>query len=85
MEETVRGLQQETRRRDKRLTKENKEQAEGLNVAKMKRSLLVKNVPHRQSTMELLTPRDLSQTTEVHISTRSERKTIPDPSDTLGD
>ena len=35
--------------------------------------------------MELLTPRDVSQTTEIQVSTGSGRVTIPDPSNTLGD
>ena len=35
--------------------------------------------------MELLTPRELSQTTEVRPRTTAARVTIPDPSDSLGD
>ena len=35
--------------------------------------------------MALLTPRELSQTTEVRPPTTTGRVTIPDPSDTLGD
>ena len=35
--------------------------------------------------MELLTPRNLSQTTEVRPPTTPGRMTIPDPTDTLGD
>ena len=42
-------------------------------------------VPRGQSPMELLTPRQLSQTTEVRLPTTAGRVTIPDPSDTLGD
>ena len=38
-----------------------------------------------QSPMELLTPREMSQTTETRPSTTTVRVTIPDPSDTLGD
>ena len=44
-----------------------------------------KNVPRGQCRMELLTPRELSQTTEVRPPTTTGRVTIPDPSDTLGD
>ena len=35
--------------------------------------------------MEFLTPRELSQTTEVQVPTGTGRVKIPDPSDTLGD
>ena len=35
--------------------------------------------------MELLTPREMSETTETQLPTATGRVTIPDPSDTLGD
>ena len=35
--------------------------------------------------MELLTPQEMSQTTETRLPTETNRVTIPDPSDTLGD
>ena len=35
--------------------------------------------------MELLTPREMSQTTETRLPAETNRVTIPDPSDTLGD
>ena len=35
--------------------------------------------------MELLTPREMSQTTETRLPTATGRVTTPDPSDTLGD
>ena len=41
--------------------------------------------PRGQSPMELLTPREISQTTETRLLTTTGRVTIPDPSDTLGD
>ena len=44
-----------------------------------------RNIPRGQSTMELLTPREMSQTTETRLPTATGRVTIPDPSDTLGD
>ena len=44
-----------------------------------------RNVPRGQSPMELLTPRELSQTTEVRPLTTTGKVTISDPSDTLGD
>ena len=44
-----------------------------------------RSVPRGQSPVELLTPRELSQTTETRLPTATGRVTIPDPSDTLGD
>ena len=44
-----------------------------------------RNIPRGQSPMELLTPREMSQTTETRLPTATDRVTIPDPSDTLGD
>ena len=41
--------------------------------------------PRGQSPMELLTPREMSQTTETRLPAATDRVTIPDPSDTLGD
>ena len=35
--------------------------------------------------MVLLTPREMSQTTETRLAATTGRVTIPDPSDTLGD
>ena len=42
-------------------------------------------IPRGQSPRELLTPREMSQTTETRPPTTTGRVTIPDPSDTLGD
>ena len=44
-----------------------------------------RNIPHGQSPIELLTPRELSQTTETRLSAKTGRVTISHPSDTLGD
>ena len=46
-----------------------------------------RDIPRGQSPMELLTPREMSQTTEIRLPAEAEtnRVTIPDPSDTLGD
>ena len=41
--------------------------------------------PRGQSPVELLTPQEMSQTTETRLLTTTGRVTIPDPSDTLGD
>ena len=43
------------------------------------------SVPRGQSPMELLTPREMSQTAETRLPATTGRLTIPDPSDTLGD
>ena len=44
-----------------------------------------RSIPRGQSPMELLTPREMSQTTETRLPTSTGRVTIPDPSDILGD
>ena len=44
-----------------------------------------RSIPRGQSPMELLTPREMSQTTETRLPKATDRVTIPDPSDTLGD
>ena len=44
-----------------------------------------RSIPRGQSPMELLTPREMSQTTETQLPTATGRVKIPDPSDTLGD
>ena len=49
----------------------------------MERPLPTGSVPHGQSPMELLTPREPSQTTEVQDPTGPGRVTILDPSNTL--
>ena len=44
-----------------------------------------RSIPRGQSPMELLTPREMIQTTETRPPTTTGRVTIPDPSCTLGD
>ena len=44
-----------------------------------------RSVPRGQSPMELLTPREMSQTMETRLPTTTGRVKIPDPSNTLGD
>ena len=44
-----------------------------------------RDIPRGQSPMELLTPREMSQTTETRLPAETNRVTIPDPSDTLDD
>ena len=68
------------------LRQEYKERSERLALTTaVERTIPTRDVPRGQSTMELLSPRELSQTTEVQIPTAAGRVTIPDPSDTLGD
>ena len=66
-------------------SKEYKEQSERLSMAKAERILPAGNVPRGQSPMELLAPRELSQTMEVRVPTGSGKVTIPDSSEILGD
>ena len=69
-----------------RLRREYREQSERLALTTaVEKAIPERNVPRGQSSMELLTPRKLSQTTEVRPQTTVGRMTIPDPSDTLGD
>ena len=49
----------------------------------VERAIPATNAPRGQSPMDLLTPRELSQTTKVRPPTTAGRVTIPDPSDTL--
>ena len=51
----------------------------------MEKVIPARSIPRGQSPMELLTPREMSQTTETLFPTATDRVTIPDPSDTLGD
>ena len=69
-----------------RLRQKHREQSERLALTTaVKKAIPARNVPRGQSPIELLTPRELSQTTEVRPPTTTGRVTIPDPSDTLGD
>ena len=51
----------------------------------VERVIPARSVPRGQSPMELLTPREMSQTTETRPPTTTGLVTIPEPSDTLGD
>ena len=51
----------------------------------MEKVIPARSIPRWQSSMELLTPREMSQTTEMRLPTATGRMTIPDPSVTLGD
>ena len=69
-----------------RLRREYKERSErwALTTA-VEKAIPTRNTPCGQSTMELLMPREMSQTTETRLPATTGRVTIPDPSDTLGD
>ena len=68
------------------LKQEYKERSERLALTTaVEKVIPARNVPRWQSPMELLTPRELSETTEVRSPTTTGRVTVPDPSDTLGD
>ena len=71
-----------------RLSREYKEQERSERLAlttAVEKVIPTRNIPLGQSQMELLTPRELSQTTETQFPATTGRVTIPDPSDTLGD
>ena len=69
-----------------RLRQEYKERSEqaALTTA-IEKVIPARDIPRGQSPMELLTPREMSQTTETRLPAETNRVTIPDPSDTLGD
>ena len=69
-----------------RLRQDYKEQSEQMALTTaVEKVIPARNIPRGQSPMELLTPREMSQTTETRLPTETNRVTIPDPSDTLGD
>ena len=65
---------------------EYKERSERLDLTTaVEKSIPTRNGPRGKSPMELLKPREVSQTAEVRTSTTDGGVTIPQPSDTLGD
>ena len=69
-----------------RLRQDYKEQSEQMALTTaVEKVIPARNIPRGQSPMELLTPREMSQTTETRLPTETNRVAIPDPSDTLGD
>ena len=69
-----------------RLRQDYKEQSERMELTTaVEKVIPARSIPRGQSPMELLTPREISQTTETRLPTATDRVTIPDPSDTLGD
>ena len=51
----------------------------------VEKAIPARSDPRGQSPMKLLTPREISQTTETRLPAATCRLTVPDPSDTLGD
>ena len=69
-----------------RLRQDYKERSEQMALTTaVEKVIPARNIPRGQSPMELLTPQEMSQTTETRLPTATDRVTIPDPSDTLGD
>ena len=69
-----------------RLRQEYKERSEQVALTTaVEKVIPARDIPRGQSPMELLTPREMSQTTETRPPAETNRVTIPDPSDTLGD
>ena len=69
-----------------RLRQEYKERSEQVALTTaVEKVIPARDIPRGQSPMELLTPREMSQTTETRLPAETNRVTIPDPSDTLGD
>ena len=69
-----------------RLRQDYKEQSEQMALTTaVEKVIPARDIPRGQSPMELLTPREMSQTTETRLPVETNRVTIPDPSDSLGD
>ena len=69
-----------------RLKRDYKERSERVALTTaVEKVIPARSIPRGKSPMELLTPREMSQTTETRLPTTTGRVTIPDPSDTLGD
>ena len=69
-----------------RLRRDYKERSERVALTTVVEEVIPsRSIPRGQSPMELLTPRELSQTTETRLPATKGRVTIPDPSDTFGD
>ena len=69
-----------------RLRREYKQRSERLSLtAAVEKVIPAMVIPRGQSPIELLTPREMSQTTETRLPAATGRLTIPEPSDTLGD
>ena len=70
----------------KRLRRKHKKRLERLALTTaVERTIPARDVLRGQSTIEFLTPREVSQTTDVRVPTAAGRVTIQDPSGNLGD
>ena len=86
MEKVVRGLQQMQGQELERLRQDYNQRSEQMAIeAAVEKATPARRDPRGQSPMELLTLREMSQTTETRLPVATGRVTIPDPSDTLGD
>ena len=69
-----------------RLRREYIQRSERLSLTtSVEKVIPTRDISRGQSPMELLTPREMSQTTETRLPATTGRVIIPDPSDTLGD
>ena len=69
-----------------RLRQDYKERSERMALTTaVEKVIPARSIPRGQSPMELLTPREMCQTTETRLPTATDRMIIPDPSDALGD
>ena len=69
-----------------RLRREYKQRSECLSLTTAaEKAIPTKDIPRGQSPIEILMPREMSQTTETRLPATTGRVTIADPSDTLGD
>ena len=69
-----------------RLRREYKQRSQRLSLTTVVEKVIpARDINRGQSPMELLTPREMSQTTETRLPATTGRVTIPDPSDTSGD
>ena len=69
-----------------RLRRDYKERSERVALTTaLEKKIPARIIPRGQSPMELLTPREMIQTTETRLPATTGRVTILDPSDTLGD
>ena len=69
-----------------RLRQDYKERSEQMALTTAEEKvILTRSISRGQSPMELLTPREMSQTTETRLPTATDRVTILEPCDTLGD
>ena len=66
-----------------RLRQDYKERSEQMALTTaVEKVIPTRDIPRGQSPMELLTPREMSRTTETRLPAETNRETIPDPSDT---